>query len=235
MSKKILLLDSDSNVYQILKDRLNRNNYILFFCSNCKDAREILKNEHFDLLILDILLPDMDGYTFCLNIRKKSYIPIILLTTLDNIKDRLLGFKIGADDYITKPFYLNEFEARIKSLLNRVELSNSRCLINEDILYIGNLNVNFIRKKVSKEGKDINLTKLEFKILELLIIEAGKALSRNFILQSIWGYVPERYSDVRIIDVHIFRLRAKIEENPNNPDFIITNWGKGYMFEKFQK
>ena len=234
-NKKILLIDSDYNVCQLLKTRLTLHGYIVALCNNGKDAFTKFKKEQPNLLILDMMVPNLDGYTFCLTIRKESSIPIIIITTLDSITDRIIGFKLGIDDYLIKPFYLEEFEARVKSILRRTKISNSNYLEDENILNIGKLKFNFTKKQVLKDQKIICLTLIESNLLELLVTKAGKTLSRNFILSNIWGYTTERYADIRMIDVHISRLRSKLEEDPSNPDLIITEWGKGYMFYKFQK
>lgn len=231
--EKILLIDNDFNISQLIKKKLSLIGYTVILSNSGKDAFNKFQKERPILLILDLMLPDMDGYSFCINIRKESAVPIIIMTSLDSITDRIISFNIGVDDFLKKPFYLSELEIRIKSILTRAEVYKEKyCDDQKGILNTGNLKLNFVKGRISKDGKIINLTKIELDILELLISKEGQTLSREFILRNIWGYTPKRYSDVRIVDVHISRLRSKLEKDPNNPDLIITDWGKGYLFYK---
>jgi OmpR family response regulator RpaB len=177
---------------------------------------------------------EIDGYMFCLNIRKESSIPIILVTTFSAVIDRLINFKIGVDDYVTKPFYLSELEAKVKFLLWRTNTPEVTNVMLDMTMDIADFQINIIKQQVLKGQQTINLTKIEFTLLELLVTKAGETLSRNFILNIIWGYTPKRYADTKLVDVHISRLRSKIEKDPRNPTLIVTDWGKGYKFNKFQ-
>jgi|TARA_B110000483_G_scaffold186434_1_gene220749 two-component system, OmpR family, response regulator RpaB len=234
-SEKILLIDSNSSSSQLIKKKLSLIGYTIILSNNGKDAFIKFQKEQPALLILDLMLPDIDGYTFCTRIRKESVIPIIIITSLDTITDRILSFNLGVDDFLKKPFYLSELEVRTKAILKRAKICKENSYEDEkDTLTIGKLKFNFRKKKVYSNNKFIKLTEIELNILELLITKAGQTLSRDFILKNIWGYTPKRYGDDRIIDVHISRLRSKLEEQPNNPDLIITDWGNGYMFYKFQ-
>ena len=160
-----------------------------------------------------------------------SQIPIIILTALNNTSNQVLGLELGADDYIIKPFSPTELEARIKSVLRRADLSLQKPKKSEQKIFrIGNLAINLDKKAVLKNDLRIKLTATEYSVFELLIENSGKSISRKKILENVWGYTPERDIDARIVDVHISRLRAKLEENPGKPDFIITVRGKGYMF-----
>jgi OmpR family response regulator RpaB len=189
-------------------------------------------------VILDIMLPKIDGYEVCSEIRKESQVPIIMLTALGDISDRVLGLELGADDYVMKPFSPKELEARIRSVLRRSEATGPLTLKNQtnnnNILHIGSLEIDTNKRQVFKGSKRIKLTGMEFNLLELLVTKAGERLSRSMILDRVWGYTPERYLDTRVVDVHISRLRSKLEEDPSNPDLIITARGTGYMFQRYQ-
>jgi len=232
-TQKILVVDNEIKIRQLLAKRLTILGYKVFLASNGKEALQNFTNKQPDLIVLDIILSKLDGYEVCRRIRMNSHVPIIILTALDSISDRVMALEIGADDYIIKPFSLNEFEARIRSLLRRSSLT-FQTLPNKKRkrLQIGNLYVDMNTKTISKNNLRIKLTILEYSILELLIENAGKKLSRLTILNNIWGYTPERYVDNRIVDVHISRLRLKIEDNPSNPDIILTVRGFGYMLQR---
>jgi OmpR family response regulator RpaB len=180
------------------------------------------------------VLSKLDGYELCRKFRKVSQVPIIILTVLDKVSNRLIGLETGADDYIVKPFSLKEIEAKIKSIYRRSSLTTQNLSKKTNQIYsIDNLIIDTDTQKISKGNLQIKLTNIEHSILKLLIENIGKELSRPVILDNIWGYIPERTADTRIVDVHISRLRSKLEENPNNPDFILTVRGKGYMFKKY--
>ena len=180
------------------------------------------------------MLPKLDGYEVCRQIRKKSQIPIIILTSLSNISNRILGLELGADDYVVKPFSPKELEVRITSAIRRSNLKTQTFIKNKkQILKISNMIIDRDGRKIIKNNLEIKPTNIEYNILELLIENAGKELSRAIILDNIWGYTPERYVDTRIVDVHISRLRAKIEDDPRNPDLILTARGIGYKFQQY--
>ena len=161
-----------------------------------------------------------------------SYVPIIILTALDSMVSRLMGLELGADDFVTKPFSLKELEVRIYSILRRSDFQKFKRLpTRQEIFNFGSLTVNLTKQQVSKNNKQIILTVIEFRLLKFLIQNTGCKLSRITILDNLWGYKPERDIDTRIVDVHIHRLRTKLEENPKKPDFILTVRGIGYMFQ----
>jgi OmpR family response regulator RpaB len=229
--KSILIVDSETEVREILMKRLLYLGYKVFFSRNGTEAIFILNKEDIDLVILDVLLPKLDGYEVCCKIRKNSNVPIVILTALNNMSSRLMGLELGADDFITKPFSLKELEVRIYSILRRSNSQKFKILpIGQEIFYFGSLTVNLTKQQVFKKNKQLFLTVLEFHLLQLLIQNAGRKLSRAAILDNIWGYKPARDIDTRIVDVHIHRLRVKLEKNPRNPDFILTVRGIGYMF-----
>ena len=230
---KVLLVDADLVSCKVIKSQISIKGYLVIVCTNAKKIPIIIEKEQPDLIILEALLPQIDGYTLCINLRKEAFLlPIIFLTTSNSVSERILGFKVGADDFISKPFYLKELDLRIQSILKRIRTFK---LERNHTLNIGNINIDITKREVYKTCKKINLTKIEFAILEILISKIGEILPRTFILNKVWGYVPERHSDTRIVDVHISRLRSKIENNPSNPDLIVTKWGEGYMFNNFQK
>jgi OmpR family response regulator RpaB len=157
-----------------------------------------------------------------------------MLTALGGISDRVTGLELGADDYVIKPFSPKELEARIRSVLRRTQKPVTQ-KANSEIFYMGNLKIDTLKRQVFKSNRRIKLTGTEFNLLELLINRAGERLTRTLILDKIWGYIPERYVDTRLVDVHISRLRSKLEEDPSNPDLILTARGTGYMFQKIPK
>jgi OmpR family response regulator RpaB len=235
-NEKILVVDDELSIRQILETRLSIRGYEVLLAANGEDALSLFKKEQPNLVILDIMLPKIDGYEVCTEIRKESKVPIIMLTALGDIGDRVMGLELGADDYVMKPFSPKELEARIRSVLRRSENQTTPSLqaSNQSILKIGDLAIDTNKRQVLKEKKRIKLTGMEFNLLELLIKKAGERLSRSMILDRVWGYTPERYVDTRVVDVHISRLRSKLEEDPSNPDLIITARGTGYMFQNYK-
>jgi OmpR family response regulator RpaB len=235
-NEKILIVDDEMSIRQILETRLSIRGYNVILASDGDEALSLFRKERPNLVILDIMLPKRDGYEVCIEIRKESQVPIIMLTALGDISDRVMGLELGADDYVMKPFSPKELEARIRSVLRRAE-SNMGLPISttaQNILQIGTLAIDTNKRQVFKGKERIKLTGMEFNLLELLVAKAGERLSRSTILDRIWGYTPERYLDTRVVDVHISRLRSKLEEDPSNPDLIITARGTGYMFQRYQ-
>lgn len=237
-NEKILVVDDEMSIRQILETRLSIRGYNVILAQDGEEALDLFRKEQPDLVILDIMLPKIDGYEVCSEIRKDSPVPIIMLTALGDISDRVMGLELGADDYVMKPFSPKELEARIRSVLRRID---SKCLLNlptknqnQNILQIGALAIDTNKRQVFKGTERIKLTGMEFNLLELLVTKAGERLSRSTILDQVWGYTPERYLDTRVVDVHISRLRSKLEEDPSNPDLIITARGTGYMFQRYQ-
>lgn len=233
-NEKLLIVDSDESIRKVLATRLTTLGYKVLTASNGKDALHIFDKEDLDMVILDIVLPKLDGYEICQKLRRKSQIPIIILSSLNSMSDRILGLELGADDYIIKPFSPKELEVRIRSLLRRtITYTQPRPQKKQYSLSIGNLVIDLQKQQVFRNHFKINLTTIEFSLFELLLKNAGNQLSRSEILDNIWGYTPERDVDTRIVDVHISRLRSKLEEDPSNPDLIITIRGIGYMFQKY--
>tara|TARA_B100000780_G_C21083287_1_gene436330 strand:- start:659 stop:1372 length:714 start_codon:yes stop_codon:yes gene_type:complete len=233
-NEKILVIDGDIGIRQILATRLTILGYKVFLSSNGKDALVSFNKEQPDLIILDLILPKIDGYDVCRTIRSNSQIPILIITSLANIADRISGLELGADDYITKPFSPKELEARIRCILHRStqKAENPSRKLHKKF-QIGNLVIDLNTRIISTKYSKTRLTFIENNLLELLIENAGHKLSRQDILSNVWGYTPERYVDTRIVDAHISRLRTKIKVDPTNPNLIITIRGIGYMFQKY--
>ena len=233
-NEKILVADDEINIRRILETRLSIRGYKVFLAADGEEAITMFKKERPNLVILDLMLPKIDGYGVCRELRKESKVPIIMLTALGGISDRVTGLELGADDYVIKPFSPKELEARIRSVLRRTQKPVTQ-KENSEIFYMGNLKIDTLKRQVFKSNRRIKLTGTEFNLLELLINRAGERLTRTLILDKIWGYIPERYVDTRLVDVHISRLRSKLEEDPSNPDLILTARGTGYMFQKIPK
>lgn len=231
--EKILVVDDEIPVCEILDIRLSISGYIVFIAKNSQEAISIFREKNPDLVILDLMLPKLAGYDIYNELRKNSNVPVIILTALGDISDRVMGLEFGADDYLSKPFSPKELEARIRSVLRRINRTNPKT--SKPLLYFNSLTIDINKKQIFKKGKQIHLTEIEYNLMELLILNAGKTVSREHIFSSIWGYVPFRYLDTRIVDVHISRLRAKLENDVRNPDLILTARGVGYMFTNFQK
>jgi OmpR family response regulator RpaB len=227
----ILVVDSEAIIRNVLAKRLTILGYRVFLATNVHDAFNVFKKESLDLIVLGIIPPKLPGYKLCCRIRKKSSVPIIFLTTLGGISDRITGFDLGADDYLIKPFSPKELEARIRSILRRVNFEH-KARKAPNILHRGALLVNIDKNVVLKNDILLNLTEIEFRLFELLVNNPGKILSRKSILERIWGYTPEREIDTRIVDVHISRLRAKLEDDLNSPNLILTVRKAGYMFQQ---
>ncbi len=228
MKAKILIVEDDPDISKILKDQLELDGYDVETAASGKEGLEKFNKFLPDLIILDLNLPDIDGLRVCKTLREKSNIPIIMLTVRDSISDKLRGFECGADDYVTKPFEFLELAARIK-----VHLARSQKQKPQDYDF-GYLKMHTIKKEVLVNGKPVRLTRREFELLELLVANAGRVLSREFIKSQLWPN-KELYPWSRAIDVHIKRLREKIEPDPENPRIIVTYPGIGYKFEPPQK
>ena len=225
-TKTVLIADNDINVLQFLKIRLSYLGYIVIVASNGQEVLSLFKKETPNILILDIMLSKVDGYKICKILRKNYQIPIILLTALAKKKDVIRGLNVGANQYLIKPFSPEELESCINSSLTRFYSTNH---LNSFILQVGNLKLNTFERLVTKNNKLFKLTSVESNLLKLLMIRAGEALTRITIFNCIWGYTSYRYVDTRVIDVYIFRLRAKLEQEPSKPTLILTIRGKGYM------
>jgi OmpR family response regulator RpaB len=231
--EKILVVDDEASIRRILETRLSMIGYNVVTAADGEEAIIVFRKELPNLIVLDVMMPKLDGYGVCQEIRRESNVPIIMLTALGDVADRITGLELGADDYVIKPFSPKELEARIRSVFRRVEKVNfTPNVLNSGVLKIGSIKIDTNRRQVYKNSERIRLTGMEFSLLELLVSRSGEAFSRAAILQEVWGYTPERHVDTRVVDVHISRLRAKLEEDPSNPDLILTARGTGYLFQR---
>jgi len=232
----ILVVDDEASIRRILETRLTMVGYTVATACDGEEALETFAAVEPDLVVLDVMMPRRDGYGVVQELRKTSDVPIVMLTALSEVKDRILGLELGADDYLMKPFSPKELEARIRCVLRRVQSQanqggTARAIASQGI-EVGGLRINTAKRQVFRGEERIRLTGMEFGLLELLLSRSGEPLSRADILTRIWGYTPERHADTRVVDVHVSRLRAKLEEDPENPELIITARGMGYMFQR---
>jgi len=232
----ILVVDDEASIRRILETRLSMVGYTVATASDGEEALDLFPTVEPDLVVLDVMMPKLDGYGVIQELRKISDVPIVMLTALSEVKDRILGLELGADDYLMKPFSPKELEARIRCVLRRVHgnggSNGSQRPAASNAIEVGGLRINTAKRQVFRGDDRIRLTGMEFGLLELLLSRSGEPLSRADILTKIWGYTPERHADTRVVDVHVSRLRAKLEEDPENPELIITARGMGYMFQR---
>lgn len=226
MEDRILVVDDEPILLKGLKFSLEQDGYIIDVAMDGNEAYDKIMNNTYNLVILDLMLPGMDGLEVCQKVRETSMVPIIILTAKGEDASKVLGLEFGADDYLTKPFNILELKARIKAILRRVNVSDQ---ISTSVIVVGEFSINTLGRKVSIKTREINLTAKEFDLLLLLVINKDRVFSREELLEKIWGY--EYFGDVRTVDVHIRRLREKIEENSSQPEFIMTKWGVGYFFK----
>ncbi|MDB9313571.1 response regulator [Spirulina sp. CS-785/01] len=229
---KILVVDDEPAVRRILTTRLSMAGYQVVTAADGEEALALFTQSPPDLVILDVMIPKGDGYQICQDLRSTSDVPIIMLTALSDVADRIAGLRMGADDYLVKPFSPKELEARINTILRRLKKTPLSASPENGILQAGSLFVDCNRRRVYLNQQLVRLTEIEFNVLELLINQAGEPLSRADILQAIWGYAPSQPGDLRLVDVHVSRLRGKIEVDPKQPEYIITERGMGYSFQR---
>jgi len=226
VAKRILLVDDEPLIVKGLKYSLEQEGYETDSAADGEEALNKFFAGKFDLILLDVMLPKLDGIEVCQRIREKSYVPIIMLTAKGEDMDKILGFEYGADDYMTKPFNILEVKARIKSILRRA--GQQMVEPAPQMLAVRDMTINLDNRSVTVGGRDVNLTAKEFDLLQLFMSNRGKVFSREALLETIWKY--DYLGDLRTVDVHIRRLREKIEHNPAQPEFILTKWGVGYYF-----
>lgn len=226
---KILVVDDEALLVKGIRFNLQNEGYEVITGSDGEEAVQLTRDEKPDLVVLDVMMPRMDGLTACSKIREFSNVPIILLTAKTDDMDKLMGFEHGTDDYLTKPFNILELKARIKALLRRAGSAEKKEETG-NLLTIGNITLDLDSRNAFR-GKDmVDLTAKEFDVVEFLMRNANRVYSREALLDTIWAY--EYRSDIRTVDVHIRRLREKLEENPAEPKYILTKWGVGYYFRK---
>jgi DNA-binding response OmpR family regulator len=224
---KILVVDDEALLVKGIRFNLQNEGYDVICGFNGEEAVEMAQSQHPDLIILDVMMPQMDGLTACGRIREFSDVPIILLTAKTQDMDKLLGFEQGADDYITKPFNILELKARIRALLRRTTPQKDEV---SERLSIGSIALDRSGRNAYRNGELVELTAKEFDVIEFLMRNPNRVFSRETLLDTIWSY--EYRSDIRTVDVHIRRLREKLEEDSANPQYIQTKWGVGYYFRK---
>ena len=224
---KILVVDDEELLVKGIRFNLQNEGYDVFTGSNGLEAVNIAQTQKPDLIILDVMMPEMDGLSACSKIREFSNVPIILLTAKVEDMDKLMGFEHGADDYLTKPFNILELKARIRALLRRSGAGSSTAA---NTLTIGPIMLDLDSRNAYKSGVLADLTAKEFDVIEFLMRNPNRVYSREALLDTIWSY--DYRSDIRTVDVHIRRLREKLEENPAEPAYIMTKWGVGYYFRK---
>ena len=226
MAKRILLVDDEPLIIKGLKYTLEQEGYETLAAYDGEEALEVFFANTVDLVLLDVMLPKLDGIQVCQRIRESSNVPIIMLTAKSEDMDKILGLEYGADDYMTKPFNILEVKARIKTILRRA--SQPVAAEKKKIIRVRDLEVNIVNRSVTLGGKEVRLTAKEFDLLQLFINNRGKVFSREAMLETVWKY--DYMGDARTVDVHIRRLREKIERNTSQPEFIFTKWGVGYYF-----
>ncbi len=226
MPKRILLVDDEPTMLKGLKYSLEQDGYEILTAQDGEEALSVFGDNDVDLVLLDVMLPKMDGIQVCQRIREQSNVPIIMLTAKGEDMDKILGLEYGADDYMTKPFNVLEVKARIKSIFRRT--TQPVRVDEKKTVRVHDMEVNLVNRSVTLGGKDIRLTAKEFDLLQLFIQNRGKVFSREAMLETVWKY--DYMGDARTVDVHIRRLREKIERVPSQPEFIFTKWGVGYYF-----
>lgn len=230
MSKKILIVDDEKNIVDILKFNLSREGFKTLQAYDGQQAMDLAYEQTPDLILLDIMLPKVDGFTVCRKLREKMNTPIIMLTAREEEVDKVLGLELGADDYITKPFSTRELMARVKANLRRTSMDAESLTEQSHVLEFGNLCIDVQRYEVRRDGEVLELTLREFELLKFMSAQPGQVFSRENLLEKVWGY--EYYGDVRTVDVTVRRLREKVEKDPSNPEFIMTKRGVGYYFNR---
>lgn len=224
--EKILIVDDEEHILELIKFNLESKGYKVITAANGIDALKIAKSEQPNLILLDLMIPGIDGYDVCKEVRRENSIsdtPIIMITAKSEELDKILGLELGADDYITKPFSIRELLARVKAVLRRTTIQP----VDKSFKF-GNVVVDFEKHEVTKEGKKIELTLKEFELLEILIKNKGRVMTRDFLLDKIWGY--EYIGETRTVDVHIRHLRQKVEDDDKSPQYVETIRGIGYRF-----
>lgn len=228
MEKKVLVVDDEKLIVKGIRFSLEQDGMEVDCVYDGEEALEAAKNKKYDVILLDVMLPKLTGFEVCVQIREFSNVPIIMLTAKGDDIDKILGLEYGADDYITKPFNILEVKARIKAIMRR---SGQKSGKEEAVKVVefGDLKVDCESRRVYTQEKEVNLTAKEFDLLELLMFNPNKVYSRESLLNTVWGY--DYPGDARTVDVHIRRLREKIEHNPSEPKYIHTKWGVGYFFQ----
>lgn len=225
MAKRVLVVDDEKLIVKGIRFSLEQEGMQVDCAYDGQEALDKIKENTYDVILLDVMLPKFNGYEVCQQVREFSDVPIIMVTAKDDDMDKILGLEYGADDYITKPFNILEVKARIKAIMRR---SSKKEEENKEASY-GGLTIDCGSRRVYIEGNEVNLTAKEFDVLELLVFHPNKVYDRDALLDLVWG--KDYPGDARTVDVHIRRLREKIEKNPSEPKYVHTKWGVGYYFE----
>lgn len=227
MAKKVLVVDDEKLIVKGIRFSLEQDGMEVECAYDGAEALELATNNQYDMILLDLMLPKMDGFEVCQRIREFSNVPIVMLTAKGDDMDKILGLEYGADDYITKPFNILEVKARIKAIMRRTgtkEVAQTKAAIIEN----GDLKLDTDSRRLFILGREVNLTAKEFELLELFVTNQNKVFSREKLLSLVWG--ADYPGDVRTVDVHVRRLREKIETNPSEPKYVHTKWGVGYYY-----
>ena len=227
MSRRVLVVDDEKLIVKGIRFSLEQDGMDVDCAYDGEEALKLAKENAYDMILLDIMLPKHDGFEVCQMIREFSDVPIVMLTARNDDMDKILGLEYGADDYITKPFNILEVKARIKAIMRRTGKRGSS-QVNDKMLVKGSMKIDCESRRVVIGEREVNLTAKEFDLLELLAMNPNKVYSRENLLNIVWGY--EYPGDARTVDVHIRRLREKIETNPSDPKYVYTKWGVGYYF-----
>lgn len=227
MGKRVLVVDDEKLIVKGIRFSLEQDGMDVDAAYDGEEALELVKGNAYDLILLDVMLPKLDGFEVCQQIREFSDVPIVMLTAKGEDMDKILGLEYGADDYITKPFNILEVKARIKAIMRRTGKRENTHASGKMILK-GSMSIDCESRRVVIEDREVNLTAKEFDLIELLATNPNKVYSRENLLNIVWGY--EYPGDARTVDVHIRRLREKIEKNPSDPKYVHTKWGVGYYF-----
>ena len=225
MAKRVLVVDDEKLIVKGIRFSLEQEGMQVDCAYDGQEALDMIKENTYDVILLDVMLPKFNGYEVCQQVREFSDVPIIMVTAKDDDMDKILGLEYGADDYITKPFNILEVKARIKAIMRR---SSKKEEENKEATY-GDLTIDCSSRRVYIEGNEVNLTAKEFDVLDLLVFHPNKVYDRDALLDLVWG--KDYPGDARTVDVHIRRLREKIEKNPSEPKYVHTKWGVGYYFE----
>ena len=227
MAKKVLVVDDEKLIVKGIRFSLEQEGMEVDCAYDGEEAYNMAKEKEYDMILLDVMLPKMDGFEVCQAIREFSDMPIIMLSAKGEDMDKILGLEYGADDYITKPFNILEVKARIKAIMRRTSDSGKKAVASA-VIEKGDLKLDCDSRRLFVQGKEINLTGREFELLELLVKNENKVYSREMLLETVWG--KDYPGDVRTVDVHVRRLREKIESNPSEPKYVHTKWGVGYYY-----
>ena len=226
MAKRVLVVDDEKLIVKGIRFSLEQDGMEVDCAYDGEEALEMAKANSYDIILLDIMLPKMDGFEVCQQIRDFSTVPIVMLTAKGDDMDKILGLEYGADDYKTKPFNILEVKARIKAIIRRTSRKDAQ--ENPNVIVDGDLRIDCEGRRLFIAGKEINLTAKEFDLMELLVKNPNKVYSRERLLNLVWGY--EYPGDFRTVDVHVRRLREKVEANPSEPKYVHTKWGVGYYY-----